>query len=261
MSFIEAPEDQEPIGPDAVSVSQPEVITETPIETEEVPFESLPTFWQNEIKRKREAEASLRARLNDDPFEGFEEQEASAWRDFLKLQSAARRGDPEAIAALEEIMADDEEPEEVEEPLTLERVRQLAQEEAQSIIERRDQIENDRRAVEGVMSKAKELGYETERGKPGFEDYQLLTYYAMLPETQGGPDVLNRAHEMVKAHHQALISKYLSEKEQAANETISTSTGNGVSPGTAKLPFDPNSSEKAKWASVRASLAERLGNQ
>lgn len=271
MSIIETPDEQEPIGPDAVGLTQEapaaEAVVEA-VESGEVPFESLPSSWQEEVKKLRQEAADRRVKLHEYEglFEGFDETEAAAWQDFIKLQAAARRGDPDAIAALQEIMAEDDEEESEPEPETqappsLDEIRRLAREEAEAAYAQREQVEQERRAVEGVMSRAREMGYETERGKPGFEDYQLLTYYAMLPSTEGGPDVLKRADEMVKAHHRALIDKYLTEKGEVADQSIATPAGNGASPGTARLPFDPNMSEKQKWNAVRGSLTERLKAQ
>lgn len=266
----DAPE--QPVGPEPQPYQEPTPTEPAPASeppatsTDEVPFESLPKYWQEEISRKRDSEAQyrMRAKQYDEAFEGYDDDTRDAFLQFARLQNLAAQGDPDAIQMLEEFYADDapeEDPDPEDAPLTRaqaeELARQLAREEAERLYAERDRHQTEQRMVSEVRSTAEGMGYAF-----GTPEYKMLLTFANEPDVISSDDPLSEAHRRMQAWQQSLIAGHTGQKAAQADTNLAApATGGGAAPDLSTLPWNDSMSEAQKHAAVRASMAARYEAQ
>jgi hypothetical protein len=247
---------------DDIPVVPEPVIEEAPVEppaVEEVPFESLPQFWQEEITRKREAEANYRTRAKryDEAFEGYDDETKEAFLEYARLSYAAQNGDEAAAAELQAFMGEEPEPEAEPEPYVdpIEAARAAAREETERVFLEREQKAAQAEAVSNVQNAAQEMGYELKSA-----DYVLLMKFANEPEILALDNPMEEADKLVKAYHQAIIEQHLAAKSAQTDGT--THVASIGSPPGAPDPNayikDPTLSEAEKFAIARERAADRF---
>lgn len=212
------------------------------------------TFDREYVHELRQEAAKWRTQLREleAEFDGIDPDERKALAEFVRLSRAAEAGDEDAAAALTEMLGgDDESAEEAPQAFDEEAYRRLAREEAQRLVEEREQARQQDDAIRSVQKQAEALGYEQ-----GSEDYILLMRAANSLDPNEHSDLIAAADGVVKQYKQQIIEAYLASKEAATEG--SPANGVGVAPSTATLPWTPEMTEKQKFAAVRASLSERI---
>jgi hypothetical protein len=256
--------------PDQPSVAEaptvPVEAPETPVEApaaavaDEVPFEDLPAYWQEEITRKRESEARYRTRAQqyEQAFDGYDDDTRQQLLTYFQLAKRAEAGDQQAAQELTEWLGDDDNADDVEDnfPQTREEyeafVREAARDEAQRLYEERTSHQQKQDMIEGVVQRAEALGY-----KFGTRPYKMLLDIAVNDiDAEEGVDILAAAHEQYQAEMRELAAAhqgdYLAKKEADAASAPRVATP-GSSPNLASGP--PKS-----FAEARARMDERLAN-
>lgn len=273
MSFVE-PGQQRVIGPDPVGPADPPRAPDNP--EPEVP-ETAPitdtapdsdTFDREYVVGLRAEAAKYRTQLREyeADFEGVDPEQRKLLAQFARLSLAAENGDEDAIAQLQEFYADEPPVEQesqaavtqVEKPMTEERFRELAREEAQNLVKEQQQIQN----INSVLTRAKEWGFETTPGAKGYDQYQRLCYIAIndiSQEVATNGDVLAAAKDQYEAERaderRQIIEDYLSGKEADTEGSLLVAGSNGA-PGTRQPLWDSSMSEKEKFARVREATGE-----
>jgi hypothetical protein len=222
------------------AVQQPEVAAEPEATPEPDMF---PRSYVEEL-RKESAQYRTQYREMESKFDGYTEDERAALLDYIHLIRKAESGDPEAEAALQEMFAEEQEPEPIQ---TFDEAtfRALAREEAARLVQEQTAQQAQVQAVQGVQARATELGYTV-----GSEDYILLLRFANEANSE---DPIGDGHAKVAAYKQSIIDQHL-KAIQNQNAGVATPTAtNGAAPTAINEP--------KTFEDARNSLHERLTRQ
>lgn len=232
------------------SVETEEVVEPVASAEDEVPFSSLPQYWQEEITRKRKGEETYRTQLREyeEQFGHLPREQREALGEYFKLESRAQQGDQEAIQQL--AIINGEAPEVSDEPPDIETiVRQTFEQEWT----KREQERARNEAKAQIQSRAERMGYKADS-----EELILLLRYANALDPNEYPDLLAEADKRVNAYKQKLVDDFLRQKGEQAESSPTLPTTQGSSPGQTRTPWDDSMSDAQKHAAARASMAERF---
>ena len=264
MSDLILPDAPEPsIGPDPVESPAPSV-AEAPEATVEAPADPdmFPRSYVEEL-RKEAADNRVRARQYEEAFEGYDSETKEAFLQFARLQYAASQGDQEAISALEEFYADDEDDveevdvDDADRPLTRaeaeEMATRLAREEYQRLTNEREQHQMQVQMVANVRSTAESMGYEF-----GTPEYKMLLTFANEDDVISLDDPLAEADKRMTAWKQSFVAAHNGQKADQADNSIAAPVGGGSAPDLSTQAWQPGMSEAQQHAAVRRSITERF---
>lgn len=239
--FVDESED---LGPDPVAPEPeplPPAAQEDP-EPEPAPEPDMfPRDYVEELRREA-AEWRTKYQSFNQKFDGYAEDEREALLDYVWHTRRAEAGDPDSIAWLNELFADETPAADEPPQFTEETFRQLAREEAARLVAEQNAQQAQIQAVQGVQSRAQDLGYEI-----GSDDYILLLKYANEADTE---DPIAAGHERVQAYKQHIIDQHL-QAIQSQNAGVPTlPRDNGQAPSQAQAP--------RTFEEARNALHERL---
>ena len=267
MSDLIIPDAPEPsVGPEpvAAAVEAPEPVVEAPAAEAAPDPDMFPRSYVEEL-RQEAAQHRTRAKKYEEAFQGYDDDTRDAFLQFAQLQYAASQGDQEAIAALEEFYADDdeeavEESDEADRPLTRaeaeEMARELAREEYTRLTQEREQFQAQQQMVANVRSTAEAMGYEF-----GTPEYKMLLTFANEDDVISLDDPLAEADKRMKAWQQSFISAHTGQKAEQADNTVAAPVGGGSAPDLSTQAWQAGQTEAQQHAAVRRSIAERFAAQ
>jgi hypothetical protein len=249
---------EEPAGPEPVEapISPAEALIEDP--TPEPEPDMFPRSYVEELRREA-AGYRTKAKSYDDAFDGMDDDTREAWLEYTALVVRAQSGDQAAIDRIQEMFADDEDdtpdiPEPVipaQDPIAA--AREEARRAAEEVYQEREQARMQEEQILAVRKAGEDLGYNF-----GTDDYILFVRGANEAANSGDDDPIAAGDRAVKAYRQAVVDAYLKAKGEQAESTAPVPDGGGAAPNLSKQPYDPASSEMAKWNAVRDSAMARF---
>lgn len=250
----------EPVGPAPVEPTEDITHLGTALQAERDPEpepepDMFPRSYVEEL-RQESAKYRTRAKSYDDAFDGMDDDTREAWLEYTALVVRAQRGDQEAVARINEMFADDDEPEPVAPQQQVDYAalaREEARRAAEEVYAERENARVQQEQIAAVRSAGESLGY-----KFGTDDYILFVRGANEAAQAGDEDPISAGDRAVKAYHQAIVDQYLASKGQQADTSPAIPSAGATTPDLSTRPYSDDMSEAQKFARVRDSALARM---